>query len=96
MNGIQEQFKDDELLEILGQNRIDNALEKALLVCDRYKETKDKASARLDYALQLDMSKEQKTAAYNLCASEYGRAAYFQGLHDGIRLVNEIREISVK
>ena len=67
MNGIQEQFKDDELLEILGQNRIDNALEKALLVCDRYKETKDKASARLDYALQLDISKEHKTAAYTLC-----------------------------
>lgn len=101
MNGILEQFNEEGLLEILGQNRIDNALEKALLVCERYNETKDKASARLDYALKLDMSEEQKMAidkvisAYNLCASEYGRAAYFQGLHDGIRLVNEIREIFV-
>lgn len=101
MNSIQEQLNEEKLLEILGQSRIDNALEKVLLVCERYKETKDKASARLDYALKLDMSEEQKMAidkvisAYNLCASEYGRGAYFQGLHDGIRLVNEIREISV-
>ena len=45
------------------------------------------------------MNKEQKTAvdkvalAYNNSGAEYGRAAYFQGLRDGIKLMSEIRRV---
>ena len=87
------------LLEKLGQQRIDNALEQTIRKCKRYHSAVRKADDTLDYALGLSMNKEQKAAvdnvalAYNHCGAEYGRAAYFQGLRDGIKLMSEIRRV---
>ena len=87
------------LLEKLGQQRIDNALEQTIRKCKRYHRAVRKADETLDYALGLSMNNNQKSAidnvalAYNHCGAEYGRVAYFQGLRDGIRLMSEIRRV---
>lgn len=87
------------LLEKLGQQRIDNALERTIRKCKRYHRAVRKADDALDYALGLNMNKEQKTAvdnvalAYNNSGAEYGRVAYFQGLRDGIKLMTEIKRV---
>lgn len=88
------------LLEKFGEHRINNALEKMLKSHKRYHRSVRKTKEKLEYALGLDMNSKQRLAvdrvasAYNYCGAEYGRAAYFQGLKDGIRLMSEIRRVS--
>lgn len=74
-------------------------MEQSIRKCKRYHRAVRKADNTLNYALGLNMNKEQKTAvdkvalAYNNSGAEYGRAAYFQGLRDGIKLMSEIRRV---
>lgn len=91
--------KNDSLLEILVKTRTVKALDKAVSRSDAYKDTlkrQDKAFDRLERA---GLSGEQKTivdraiSAANDCGAVYGAVAYRLGLHDGIRLTAELREI---
>lgn len=91
--------RNDSLLEILVKTRTVKALDKAVSRSDAYKDTlkrQDKAFDRLERA---GLSGEQKTivdraiSAANDCGAVYGAVAYRLGLHDGIRLTAELREI---
>lgn len=91
---------EDNLLEILVMTRTVKALDNAVRKSKDYKDTlikQDKVLDRLDNA-GLD-NEEQKSivdkaiSAANDCGAVYGAIAYRLGLHDGIRLTSEIREI---
>ena len=88
--------KNDKLLEILVSTRTVKALDKAVSKSYDYKDTLKKAFDRLE---QAGLSKEQKSivdraiSAANDCGAVYGAVAYRLGLHDGIRLMAELREI---
>lgn len=90
---------DDNLLEILVMTRTVKALDSAVRKSKDYKDTlkkQDKVLDRLDHA---GLDEEQKSivdraiSAANDCGAVYGTVAYRLGLHDGIRLTSEIREI---
>lgn len=90
---------EDNLLEILVMTRTVKALDNAVRKSKDYKDTlikQDKVLDRLDNA---GLDEEQKSivdkaiSATNDCGAVYGAIAYRLGLHDGIRLTSEIREI---
>lgn len=90
---------DDNLLEILVMTRTVKALDSAVRKSKDYKDTlkkQDKVLDRLDHA---GLDEEQKSivdraiSAANDYGAVYGTVAYRLGLHDGIRLTSEIREI---
>ena len=91
--------KNDKLLEILVSTRTVKALDKAVSKIYDYKETLKKQDKAFDRLEQAGLSKEQKSivdraiSAANDCGAVYGAVAYRLGLHDGIRLMAELREI---
>lgn len=91
--------KNDKLLEILVSTRTVKALDKAVSKSYDYKETLKKQDKAFDRLEQAGLSKEQKSivdraiSAANDCGAVYGAVAYRLGLHDGIRLMAELREI---
>ena len=91
--------KNSNLLELLVMTRTVKALDKAVGKSDDYKETLKKQDKALDKLDEAGLSKEQKSivdraiSAANDCGAVYGKTAYRLGLHDGIRLTAELREI---
>lgn len=88
------------MLEILSDQRIHNALESSLKNNKKYYKSRLDARKKLDYAFSLNMNKKQKTAVDRAISAhidngaDYGRAAYYQGLQDGITLIMEILNIA--
>lgn len=91
--------KNDNLLEILVMTRTVKALDKAVGRSNDYKDAlkkQDKAFNRLE---QAGLNEEQKSivdraiSAANDCGAVYGATAYRLGLHDGIRLMSEVKEL---
>ncbi len=98
IKGMKKKSKNN-LLDILIKTRIVKALDKAAVKSRAYKDTlkqQDKAFDRLDKA---GLSREQKSivdravSAANDCGAAYGAVAYELGLHDGIKLMSELKEI---
>ncbi len=94
-----EKKDNDNLLDILVKARTGNALDEAVGKSIAYQEIlkrQDKAFDTLDRA---GLSSEQRTivdravSAANECGAAYGAAAYELGLHDGIKLMSELKEI---
>ena len=91
--------KNDRLLEIFVSTRTVKALDKAVGKSKDYKDTLKKQDIAFDRLEQAGLSEEQKTivdraiSAANDCGAVYGAVAYRLGLHDGIRLMAELREI---
>ena len=90
---------DDNLLEILVMTRTVKALDNAVRKSKDYKDTLKKQDKVLDRLDNAGLDEEQKSivdkaiSADNDCGAVYGAVAYRLGLHDGIRLTSEIREI---
>lgn len=95
---ITKKTPEKELLEILANARIDNAIE------DRLKSTPEYMTARKrqrdlhdNIKKSIGLTENQKVAvddvvsATNLTGAEYGRVAYNMGLQDGIKLVSELK-----
>lgn len=91
--------KNDKLLEILVMTRTIKALDEAVGKSDTYKDTLEKQDKAFDRLEQAGLSEEQKSivdraiSAANDCGAVYGTVAYRLGLHDGIKLTAELREI---
>lgn len=94
-----ENTRNDKLLEILIKTRIVNALDETAGESDAYKDALKKQHKALDRLEQTGLSEEQKDmvdraiSAANNCGAAYGTVAYRLGLHDGIKLKEEIAEI---
>lgn len=91
--------KNDKLLEILVITRTGKALDKAVCRSDDYKDTLKKQAEAFDRLKQAGFNEEQKNivdraiSAANDCGAVYGVVAYRLGLHDGIKLTAELKEI---
>lgn len=90
---------EDNLLEILVMTRTLKALDNAVHKSKDYKDTLKKQDKVLDRLDNAGLDEEQKSivdkviSAANDCGAVYGTVAYRLGLHDGIRITSEIREI---
>lgn len=89
----------ESMLDILTQERLYNALKKALCSSEDYQSVKEemkKANGRLETA---GLTKEQNKvikevlSVANYRSAVYGAVAYQQGLCDGIKLLHEVRLI---
>lgn len=89
----------DSLLDILIKTRTVKALDEAVDKSSAYQETLERQDAVFDALDKAGLSREQKTtvdraiSAANDCGAVYGAVAYELGLHDGIKLMSEIREV---
>lgn len=92
-------MKQDCLLELLFEVRMDGALERSLLTNKYYSHSNKKISKQHEKLGKLKLDKKQRLAvdrllsAYNLSASAYGRAAYQQGFKDCQILMQELCQL---
>ena len=92
-------MREEKLLDILRHVRMGKALDNALSNDRDYQcavRRQEAAFGRMD-KMKLS-SKQNKVvdraiSATNHCGAVYGEAAYRLGLHDGMRLVSEIKKI---
>ena len=96
---MEERVKEKKLLDILAEERKYGALEELLENDPDYLyaiKCQDKVDKKLE---KMNLNKKQAKqvnkliAAVNQSGAAYGGAAYRQGLHDGIKLVSELRQI---
>lgn len=91
--------ENDKLLEILAKVRTYKALDEAASENPDYREALMKQNQEFEQLEQAGLDREQKSivdraiSATNECGAAYGVAAYQLGLHDGVRLTTEIKEI---
>lgn len=89
----------NELLKEFCEQRIECVLDQAMWESEAYKLADKKAIEKLDYALALQTSEEQRIALdelvadYNDSSVEYAKVAYQRGLIDGINLLIGIQNI---
>lgn len=92
-------IKKEKLLERIVAQRIAKKLDKVVGKDKDYQDAvreQDEAFGRMD---KLVLDKKQRIivdkaiSASNHCGAVYGIAAYRLGLHDGIRLMSEVKEI---
>lgn len=94
-----ERTQEEKILDIIVMARTVKALDEAVGESDDYKDTLEKQERAFDRLEQTGLSGEQKAivdraiSAANDCGAVYGAVAYRLGLHDGIRLTAELREI---
>ena len=90
----------ERLLEILVRTRTVKALDEVVSKNRDYQSTLRRQDEAFDLLDQMELSKEQKTivdkiiSAANECGAACGAIAYRLGLHDGIKLTAEIRELT--
>ncbi len=87
------------LLDILVKVRTFKALDRAANKSIAYQETLKRQNKAFDKLDKVGLSKEQRAivdrviSATNDCGATYGAVAYRLGLHDGIRLMSEVKKI---
>ncbi len=87
------------LLDILVKVRTFKALDRAANKSIAYQETLKRQNKAFDKLDKVGLSKEQRAivdrviSVTNDCGATYGAVAYRLGLHDGIRLMSEVRKI---
>lgn len=92
-------MKRDSLLGILLDERMNKALDKALLTNKCYENTMKKIDKQYRKLEKAKLSKRQFAAVdklistYNFNSSEYGRAAYKQGFKDCLMLIQELYQL---
>lgn len=88
----------DNLLDILSEERLHNAFEDALEQDANYVNTIRKIEKEHAKLIKKNFNQEQRNAidkiifAYNHMGAEYRRRAYKQGLQDGMKLISEIKD----
>lgn len=91
---------EDSLLEIIINDRTYNTLDCILENDIEYQKTIDNQKSANDKLNNIGLSEKQRKlvdraiSATNACGAAYGIAAYRQGLHDGLKLMAEIKEIT--
>lgn len=89
----------NKLLDIIVKARTLKALDKAVEKNRDYQDALKQQDKAFDLLDRAGLSREQRTAvdravsAANDCGAIYGLVAYRLGLHDGLRLVSELKEV---
>lgn len=92
-------MKENSLLEILLEERMNGALDHFLMTDTCYQNTCESLRERLRKLDKMKLTKKQFLAvdrvltAQNFNSSEYGRAAYRQGFQDCLLLMQEIERL---
>lgn len=92
--------KDENLLDILMEERIHKGLEKALNDNELYQSAQKEVDEAISELEKAGLSREQNKvvdraiAAANASGAVYGAVAYKQGLYDGIKIISEMIHIS--
>lgn len=85
-----------KLLDIFCEERINTALEERLINSEEYVQAKENADKECQKFEEMKLNKDlgfeldHIISAYNAFGAAYGKDAYKQGLHDGIKLTLEI------
>ena len=91
--------RDDNLLDVLMEERIHKGLEKALNDNELYKSAQKEVDEAINELEKAGFSREQNKvvdkaiSAANASGAAYGATAYRQGFYDGAELVLEINRI---
>lgn len=89
-------MKENKLLDELFEERINSALEIALLSDEDYQNSIRDVDKLMNKLLKTKLSKKQRLkidrviSANNFCGAEYRRIAYKQGFYDSINLMVEL------
>ena len=92
--------REENLLDILAEERIHTALQDALDDNELYQSTEKEVDETLNELKKAGLSREQNKvvdralSATNASGAAYGATAYKQGLYDGIKLMSEVNRIS--
>ena len=92
--------REENLLDILAEERIHTALQHALDENELYQSAEKEVDETLNELKKAGLSREQNKvvdkalSATNASGAAYGATAYKQGLYDGIKLMSEINRIS--
>lgn len=99
MNRRKRRKNRERLLDALARERIDHALEVALISDRNYQNTVKRQDVAFDQLDNIGLSEKQFTvvdralSAANHCGAVYGAVAYKQGLKDGVKLAAELADI---
>ena len=92
--------REENLLDILAEERIHSALQDALDEDELYQSAEKEVDETLNELQKAGLSREQNKvvdkalSATNASGAAYGAIAYKQGLYDGIKLMSEVNRIS--
>lgn len=92
--------REENLLDILAEERIHTALQNALDENELYQSAEKEVDETLNELQKAGLSREQNKvvdkalSATNASGAAYGTTAYKQGLYDGIKLMSEVKQIS--
>ena len=88
--------KNENLLDILMEERIHKGLEKALNNNELYQSAQKEVDGAINELEQAGLSREQNKAVDKaISAANASGAAYRQGFYDGITLMSEVKRISL-
>ena len=91
--------REENLLDILAEERMHSALQNALDEDELYQSAEKEVDETLDELQKAGLSKEQNKvvdkaiSATNASGAAYGATAYKQGLYDGMKLMSEVNRI---
>lgn len=91
--------REENLLDILADERIHTALQDALDEDELYQSAEKEVDETLNELQKAGLSREQNKvvdralSATNASGATYGATAYKQGLYDGIKLMSEVKQI---
>lgn len=92
--------REENLLDILAEERIHKCLENALYNNELYQSVQKEIDEAISELEKAGLSREQNKvvdkalSATNASGAAYGATAYRQGLYDGIKLMLEVNQIS--
>ena len=92
--------REENLLDILAEERIHTVLQNALDEDGLYQSAEKEVDETLNELQKAGLSREQNKvvdkalSATNASGAAYGATAYKQGLYDGIKLMSEVKRIS--
>ena len=92
--------REENLLDILAEERIHTALQDALDDNELYQSAEKEVDEALNELEKAGLSRDQNKvvdralSATNASGVAYGATAYRQGLYDGIKLMSEVNRIS--
>ncbi len=91
--------RDENLLDILAEERIHKVLENVLNDNELYQVAQKEVDEAINELEKVGLSREQNKvvdkaiSATNASGTAYGATAYKQGFYDGIRLMTEVNQI---
>ena len=91
---------EENLLDILAEERIHKSLVNALIDSELYQAAQKEVDETMNQLEKAGLSREQNKvvdralSATNASGAAYGATAYKQGLYDGIKLMAEVNKIN--